>query len=303
MSLDSLVQVDGATQVVGVIGYPVKHSLSPPMHNAAFRALELNWVYVAFEVEPDNISQAMAGLRGLAIRGLNVTIPHKAAVVDYLDEISPISQMLGVVNTIDNAEGYLSGDSTDGPGFMRALEEAGEGMADNRIVLIGAGGAARAVALAIAQQTPAELVIANRTAQRAAELAELIRQAAQFEAVEALALNSPEVAAAVSSAHIVIDSTPVGMHPHVDVEPVICPDWLRPDQLVCDLTYNPRQTVLLRAAHAVGARTLDGTGMLVHQGAIAFERWTGQEAPVEVMRLALLKSLDPVAGARPVNEW
>ena len=292
MSRDSAVEVDGATQVVGVIGWPVKHSLSPPMHNAAFRALGLNWVYVAFEVHPDAIAEAMAGLRGLAIRGLNVTIPHKAAAVSHLDEISAVSETLGVVNTIDNVDGYLSGDSTDGPGFMRALAEAGEGVTENRVVLIGAGGSARAVALAVAEDAPAELVIVNRTPQRAIELAKLLKQASGLEGVRAVALDSPEVAEVVTGAHVIIDSTPVGMYPHADVAPVISPQWLRPCQLVCDLTYNPRDTVLLKAAREAGARVLDGTGMLVHQGAIAFEQWTSQEAPVEVMRLALLEALD-----------
>ncbi len=291
MSRDSTVEVDGATQVVGVIGWPVKHSLSPPMHNAAFRTLGLNWVYVPFEVHPDAISQAIAGLRGLGMRGLNVTIPHKAAVVPHLDEISPLSRTLGVVNTIDNVAGHLSGDSTDGPGFMRALAEAGEDIAENRVVLIGAGGSARAVALAAAEERPAELVIVNRTLARAVALAELVKQGARLEPVHAIALDSSEVAEVVSSAHVIIDATPVGMYPQTNVAPVISPEWLRPSQLVCDLTYNPRETVLLKAARAAGARVLDGTGMLVHQGAIAFERWTGQPAPVEVMRLALLEAL------------
>ncbi len=292
MSIDSSVEIDGASQVVGVIGWPVQHSLSPPMHNAAFRALGLNWVYVAFEVHPDNIGAAIEGMSALGIRGLNVTIPHKAAVVSHLDEISATSRQLGVVNTISNAAGHLHGDSTDGAGFIRALAEAGEGVTDNCVVLIGAGGSARAVALAAAQEQPEELVIVNRTPQRAVELAELVGATGGLEAVRAIALDSPEVARVVSSADVIIDATSVGMYPHTDVAPVISAEWLRPCQLVCDLTYNPRDTVLLQAAREIGARTLDGTGMLVHQGAIAFEQWTGEEAPVEVMRLALLQALE-----------
>ncbi len=297
MSIDSSVEVDGATQVVGVIGWPVQHSLSPPMHNAAFRALGLNWVYVAFAVPPDNVGTAIAGMRALGLRGLNVTIPHKAAVVSHLDDISPTSRQLGVVNTIVNSDGHLRGDSTDGAGFIRALAEAGESVTDNRVVLIGAGGSARAVALAAAQEQPEELVIVDRTPQRAVELAELVRAAGGPAAVRAIALDSTEVARIVSSADVIIDSTPVGMYPHADVAPVVSAEWLRPGQLVCDLTYNPRDTVLLKAAREAGARVLDGTGMLVHQGAIAFEQWTGEEAPVEVMRLALLAALDEPAGA------
>jgi len=292
MSIDSSAQINGATQVVGVIGWPIQHSLSPPMHNAAFRALGLNWVYVAFAVHPDNVGAAITGMRALGLRGLNVTIPHKAAVVSHLDEISPTSRQLGVVNTIVNADGHLRGDSTDGAGFIRALEEAGEGITDNRLLLIGAGGSARALAMAAAQEQPEELIILNRTPQRAVELAELVRAAAGLEAVRSIALDSPEVARAVSSADVIIDATPVGMYPHAEVAPIVSPEWLRPGQLVCDLTYNPRDTVLLQAAREAGTRTLDGTGMLVHQGAIAFEQWTGEEAPIEVMRLALLEALD-----------
>ncbi len=292
MSVDSSVEVDGASQVVGVIGWPIQHSLSPPMHNAAFRALGLNWVYVAFAVPPDNVGTAIEGMRALDIRGLNVTIPHKAAVVSHLDEISATSRQLGVVNTIVNADGHLRGDSTDGAGFIRALAEAGEGVTDNCVVLIGAGGSGRAVALAAAQEQPEELVIVDRTPQRAVELAKLVRAAGGLEAVRAIAPDSPEVARVVSSADVIIDATPVGMYPHTDVAPVISPEWLRPCQLVCDLTYNPRDTVLLQAAREAGARILDGTGMLVHQGAIAFEQWTGQQAPIEVMRLALLEALE-----------
>jgi len=297
MSIDSSVEVDGASQVVGVIGWPIQHSLSPPMHNAAFRALGLNWVYVAFAVHPDNVGAAIEGMRALGLRGLNVTIPHKTAVVNHLDNISAVSQSLGVVNTIVNADGHLRGDSTDGAGFIRALEEAGEGVTDNRVVLIGAGGSARAVALAAAQEQPEELIIVNRTPQRAVQIAELVRAAGGLEAARAIALDSPEVASVVSSAHVIIDATPVGMYPHADVAPVLPPEWLRPCQLVCDLTYNPRETILLKAAREAGARTLGGTGMLVHQGSIAFEQWTGQEAPIEVMRLALLEALDKHAGA------
>ena len=295
MSIDSSVEVDGASQVVGVIGWPIQHSLSPPMHNAAFRALGLNWVYVAFEVHPDNVGAAIEGIRALGIRGLNVTIPHKATVVSHLDEISPTSRQLGVVNAIVNADGHLRGDSTDGAGFIRALAEAGEGTSDNCVALIGAGGSGRAVALAAAQEQPEELVIVDQTPQRAVELAKLVRAAGGLEAVRAIAPDSPEVARVVSSADVIIDATPVGMYPHTDVAPVISPEWLRPCQLVCDLTYNPRDTVLLQAAREAGARILDGTGMLVHQGAIAFEQWTGEEAPVEVMRLALLESLERTA--------
>ena len=262
------------------------------MHNAAFKYLGLNWAYVAFPVPPHLVAEAMGGLRGLQIKGLNVTIPHKAAVVEYLDEVSEIAQILVAVNTITNVEGHLTGYNTDGPGFLRSLEEAGEPIAGKQVTVIGAGGSARAVALAIARTDAGQLTILNRTAERAIHLAELIKQHSHLSAVAALGLDAPGAADAVKSADIVVDCTPVGMHPHEDVPPVVPSEWLRRDHLVCDLTYNPRQTVLLQAARGVSARTLDGTGMLVHQGAIAFERWTGQDAPVPIMRQALLEALD-----------
>ena len=292
MSLDTAVVINGQTQIVGVIGWPVGHSLSPPMHNAAFKHLGLNWAYVAFAVPPDLIPQAIQGLRGLQIRGLNVTIPHKAVVVEHLDEVSETAQILNAVNTITNVEGHLSGSNTDGSGFLRSLAEAGEEIAGTRVTIIGAGGSARAVSLAIARAGVKQLTILNRTPERARQLVALLTQHSPLPTVAALGLDAPEAAETIRSAEVLVDCTPVGMYPYQDVPPVVPAEWLQPRQLVADLTYNPRMTVLLKAAQEAGARTLDGTGMLVHQGAIAFERWTGQPAPVEVMRQALLEGLE-----------
>ena len=289
MKLDTAVDINGETQIVGVIGWPVGHSLSPAMHNAAFKHLGLNWAYVAFEMPPDRLKQAIGGLRGLQMRGLNVTIPHKAGVVEYLDEVSETAQILHAVNTITNGAGHQTGDNTDGPGFLRSLAEQDEEVAGKKVVLIGAGGAARAGGLALAQADVAELTILNRTVPRARQLATMVTQHSSLSSVLASGLDTPEV---VRGADIVVDCTPVGMHPHEDVPPVVPADWLKRHQLVCDLTYNPRETVLLAAARRGGARPLDGTGMLVHQGAIAFELWTGQDAPVAIMRQALLEGLD-----------
>jgi len=291
VSLDTRVPINGQTQIVGVIGWPVGHSLSPPMHNAAFKYLGLNWAYVAFAVPPDMMAQAIQGMRGLQIRGLNVTIPHKGAIVEYLDEVSETAQILDTVNAITNVDGHLTGYNTDGQGFLRSLEEADEEIPDKQVTIIGAGGAARAVALALAGADAARLTIINRTAERAMRLAGLIKQYSVLPTVTALGLDAAEAGEAVSTADVVVDCTAVGMYPHADVPPVVPAKWLRRQQLVCDLTYNPRETVLLQAARQVGARTVDGTGMLVHQGAIAFERWTGQEAPVSIMRQALLEAL------------
>ncbi|MCX7600154.1 MAG: shikimate dehydrogenase [Armatimonadetes bacterium] len=284
------VHIKGTTTVVGVIGWPVAHSLSPPMHNAAFAYLGLDWIYVPFPVAPEKVRQAMDGVRGLSIAGINVTIPHKAAVVPYLDEIDQTVADLGVANTIHNAGGILKGYNTDGPGLLRSLQEAGCQVEGQQVALIGAGGAARAVATAVARAGAARLTILNRTVAKAEELAAVVERLTGLRPVP-LPLSGREAREAVEAAEVVVDSTSVGMHPHCDVPPVIPAEWLHPGQVVCDLTYNPRETVLLKAAKARSATTVDGTGMLVHQGAIAFEIWTGQPAPVEVMRKALLDAL------------
>jgi len=284
-------RIDGETRVAGVIGWPVRHSLSPPMHNAAFAALGLNWVYVPFAVAPERVGETVAAVRALDLAGLNVTIPHKPAVLPHLDEVGPEAQALGVANTIINDAGRLIGRNTDGEGFLRSLREIGGDVAGAPVALIGAGGSARSVALAVCQGGAARLTIVNRTVAKAEALAAMIQGLVPQCEITATPLAGPEAAAAVSGAAVVIDSTAVGMYPHPDVDPVVPAAWLHEGQIVADLTYNPRQTTLLRAAAGRGARTLDGTGMLVHQGALALEYWTGQAAPVEVMRAALLNRL------------
>jgi shikimate dehydrogenase len=283
-------KLDGTTQVVGVIGWPVEHSLSPPMHNAALEHLGLNWVYVPFPVAPDRVGLALAGLRGLSLRGLNVTIPHKSAVIPYLDEISREGQLLGAVNTITNYEGRLLGENTDVAGFRRAVAEAGWSLEGRRVAVLGAGGSARAVVLAALQGGAREVTVLNRTLARAEEIVAHLAAAAGTSHLTARALDE-QAQTMVREAEVVVDCTSVGMYPRHEVAPVVPGAWLRPGQLVCDLTYNPRRTVLLEAASAAGAETLEGTGMLVHQGALALESWTGQPAPVEVMRAALLEAL------------
>lgn len=282
---------DGTTRVVGVIGWPVRHSLSPPMQNAALAAMGRNWVYVPFAVAPEHIGDCMAAVRALDLVGLNVTIPHKAAVLAYMDDLGEEARALGVVNTIVNREGWLTGHSTDGEGFLRSLREIGEDVAGRDVCLIGAGGSARAVALAVCRAGARSLTVVNRTAGKAEALAEHLQPLAANTTLKAVGLTTPEAEAAVRGAMVVIDSTAVGMYPHHETAPVVPEKWLHAGQVVCDLTYNPRDTVLLQAARRQNAGTLDGTGMLIHQGALALELWTGEKAPVEVMRAALLAAL------------
>lgn len=284
--------LDGQTKVVGVIGWPVEHSLSPPMHNAAFAHLGLNWVYVPFPVAPEGVGKAIAGLRGLGLVGLNVTIPHKSAVLPYLDEISEEARLLGAANTLIHREGHLRGENTDVDGFLRSVREIDWSLSGRRVVVIGAGGSARAICLATLKQEASGLTIVNRTLSRAEELVHMLALVKGDIPVTARALDDPAAQAAIAEAEIVVDCTSVGMYPHHQVPSVVPGEWLRSGQLVCDLTYNPAETVLLQAAAEAGAETLDGTGMLVHQGALALELWTGQAAPVAVMRQALLEALE-----------
>ena len=261
------------------------------MHNAALAELGLNWVYLAFAVSPENVGQAVGAVRGLSLRGLNVTIPHKQAVTEYLDEIDETATALEAVNTIAREGERLVGYNTDGPGFLRSLAEKGYTVEGKRVAVIGAGGASRSVAYAVARGGASALRLLNRTAQRAEQVAALAAEKGDMSDVEAGGLTDAWAQAAVQEADVVVDCTSVGMYPNVDEGPVVDGGWLREGQVVVDLTYNPLRTTMLRAAAAQGAQTVDGTGMLVHQGAIALEHWTGQEAPVETMRQALLAEL------------
>lgn len=276
--------VTGRTRVAGVIGDPVRHSLSPVLHNAAFAALRLDWVYVAFPVAAGRAGAALDAMRTLDLAGLSVTMPHKTDVAAACDDLTPDAAALRSVNTVvPMGGGRLLGDSTDGDGFVRSMREAGHDPGGRRVLILGAGGAARAVALAMGREGSAVTVAARRP-EAAAEAAAL---APGGEAVgwDSLALLAP-------AAEVLVNATPVGMTS--DGLPVD-PAALHPAQLVADLVYHPRETPLLEAASAAGAATLDGLGMLVHQAALALERWTGEKAPVGVMRAAAEAAL---TGAR-----
>ncbi len=283
--------VDTHTQTVGVIGWPVEHSLSPAMHNAALAAMELNWVYLAFPVAPERVSEAVGAVRGLQLIGLNVTIPHKQAVAELMDELDDAAEALGVVNTVVRREDRLVGYNTDGPGFLQSVEEMGHSVEGKRVAVIGAGGASRSIAYACARAGASQMTVLNRTAARAEAVASLAADKGGASDVGTAGLQGAAAEEAVSGADLVVDCTSVGMYPNVEEGPVVPGEWLRAGQVVVDVTYNPRETTLLRAARACGADVVDGTGMLVHQGAIALGHWCGRQAPAEVMREALLSAL------------
>ena len=271
------------TRLAAVIGSPVRHSLSPAMHNAAFGELGLDWVYVACEVAPGSVAAAFAGARALGLGGLSVTIPHKAAALAEVDELTPTARAVGAVNTVvPGGGGRLLGENTDGPGFLASLADEGFHPAGRHCAVIGAGGAARAVVHALAGAGAAEVVVVNRSTDRAEEAAGLAGAAGRV-----------GVAADVKQADLVVNATPVGLAGGDLTQLPVSPDLLGDGQLVVDLVPNPAVTSLMRAARERGARVAGGVGMLVHQGALAFELWTGQPAPLGVMRAAAVRALTP----------
>ena len=282
--------ISGKTRLCGVIGDPVEHSMSPVMHNAAFREIGIDYLYVPFRVKKEELGKAIEGMRALNIKGLSVTIPHKVAVLQFLDELDPLAEQIGAVNTIVNDDGVLTGYNTDATGFLQALLEGGIEPEGKNIVILGAGGASRAISFILADRG-AHLVILNRLLELdwAKELAGRILQAFSKE-VEAPELNRENLIEALSKADILVNATSVGMRPNIDETPVDS-DLLKPSLIVFDIVYNPIKTRLLREAEAAGAGTINGVDMLVWQGALAFEKWTGQKAPVELMREETIRLL------------
>ena len=265
--------IGGATRVAAVIVSPVAHSLSPAIHNAAYESLGIDWAYVAFEVAPGRAADALTAMRALALAGLSVTMPHKHDVAADVDEIAPAARALGAVNCVERtADGRLVGHNTDGDGFVDALVAGPGSPAGQRCVVLGAGGAARAVIDALARHGAAEIVVVNRSADRAAEAAALAGVVGR--------VGTPTD---VREANLVVNATSVGMD---STELPLDPALLRAGQVVADLVYHPLDTALLVVARAAGATPVDGLGMLVHQAARQIEIWTGLDAPADVMRAA-----------------
>jgi shikimate dehydrogenase len=289
--------ITGKTSLVGLIGWPVTHSLSPRMHNAAFAKLGLDWVYVPLPVRPDDVEQALKGLAALNFVGANVTVPHKQAVIRYMDELSAAARITGAVNTVQLKDGKFLGFNTDAIGFLNALQEAGCNPKGRRVAVLGAGGAARAVVFALARAGADSIIVLNRTAERGAFLVDDLAAAFPGSSLRFEALTSESLAVLNDNVDLVINSTSVGMYPYVETCPWPADVPMSAQVTFCDLVYNPLETVFLARASAAGAATIDGLGMLVHQGAAAFEKWTGQTAPVEVMRQACLSKLKEGAEA------
>lgn len=292
--------ITGTTAVVGVLGYPVKHSLSPLMHNAAFVAMGLDWVYVPFSVSPASLADAVRGAAALGIRGLNVTIPHKNAVIPFLDQLTPEATAVASVNTIALTAHGLIGHSTDGVGFLRALTVRGFAVPGTHAVILGAGGASRAVVGALAAQGAARITVIARHPERAAALHALAEQLAPG-MIDFRAIPWDDAARhAIADAQLVVNATPIGMAPQAKERMPIPAEWLSAATWVYDLVYTPAPTAWLHAAAERGCQTIDGLDMLVYQGAEALTFWTQQPAPIAVMRAALAAYLQQ-AQARAVG--
>ncbi|HEV3400421.1 MAG TPA: shikimate dehydrogenase [Acidimicrobiales bacterium] len=273
------------TQLAAVVGDPVRHSVSPAMHNAAFRALGLDWVFVAFEVPAGEALTALAGARALGLQGLSVTMPHKADVAAGVDRLTPAAQAVGAVNTVvRRPRGVLEGDNTDGTGLVDALRsDEGFDPGGRRCLVVGAGGAARAVIRALAETGATEVVVVNRSPDRAEAAAALAGPVGR--------VGSPGDAA---GADLVVNATPVGMGlsgPPGEEELPLDPSDLGPGQMVVDLIYHPPLTRFVELARARGATAVNGLGMLVHQAARAFRLWTGEDPPLPVLSAAAVAAL------------
>ena len=279
-------KVADSTKIVGIFGYPIEHTASPCMHNAAFEALNLNWEYVPFEVKPEQLESAVKLIVSCDIQGVNITIPHKKGVIAFLDKLSTEAEFAGAVNTIVRKGKKLIGYNTDGEGFIKALEENKISPKGKNILIIGAGGAACGISRELILKGARKLRIANRTFKKAEDLRKRLVAQRPSAKIEVLPLEADSLRTALKDTHILINTTSVGMNEGDFL--LIKQSWLGSSiEAVVDLIYNPIETKLLKIAKKKGIKTMNGLSMLLHQGALSFELWTGKKAPIEVMRKAL----------------
>jgi shikimate dehydrogenase len=274
-------------ELVGVFGHPVAENPTIIMQEAAFEATGLNWRYLTIEVLPEDLEDAIKGLRAMNMRGINLTIPHKVEVLKYLDEIAPDAALIGAVNTVRRQGKKLIGENTDGKGFLRSLkEDAKIDPTDKQAVILGAGGAARAISVELALAGTKQITIVNRTIARGRELVNLLNEKTDAKATFVEWNNRFEIP---FETDILVNATSIGLFPDIETKPDIMYSDIGSEMIVCDVIPNPPLTVFLKEAESRGAKTLDGLGMLVYQGAIGFTMWTGLEAPVDAMYQALKK--------------
>jgi shikimate dehydrogenase len=287
-------KISGITKVLGIFGDPVAQTLSPAMHNAAFEALGLSFVYVPFRVRPEELEAAVGAIRALEMPGVNITIPHKEKIIDLLDEIDADAGILGAVNTVLNRDGKLIGYNTDGEGFLKSLtEETGFNPEGKTIIILGAGGAGRGILASFLKKSPGRVVIANRTVEKAEGLVTEFREKFKGAPIEAVGLEKASLDPVLGRADLLVNATSIGMVGQGGQTPLpISIDKLPGSAVVSDIVYRPLTTELIKGAEELGLTVLRGLGMLVHQGALSLELWTGKKAPVDTMRQAALKELE-----------
>ncbi len=277
-------QITGHTVLTGIIGTPVTHSISPSMHNESFRVLGLDYVYVAFDIQPEKLKTAVDGLTCMNVRGYNVTMPHKKSICEYMDSLSTASKLCQSVNTVVIDNGILTGHTTDGIGYMRSVQDAGHNIIGKKMTLLGAGGASSSVLVQAALDGVAEIDVFNRPGKNYDNAQKLIDNLNRETNCKVSLYNLEDektLTNSIGESAILTNGTSVGMNPNPDGCLIHNLDVFRNDLIVSDLIYNPRETTLLRLAREHGAKTFNGMYMLLHQGAAAFEIWTGQQMPVE----------------------
>jgi shikimate dehydrogenase len=280
------INITTKTGLYGVLGHPVGHSLSPLMQNAAMAQMGLDAVYLAFDVPPEELEAALRGLAAIGAGGVNLTIPLKERALGLLDWLAPEAERIGAVNTVRFVEGRTEGYNTDAPGFLASLRGWGMEPAGKRCVVLGAGGSARAVTVALLG-AGARVTLANRTDERARELARILMRGEGDPSVSVVPLEEKALEEALADSVLLVNTTSVGMSPHADAPPLVPRTALHPRLFVYDLIYNPAETRLLAAARHCGAQTCNGVGMLAYQGAMALEIWTGRPAPAATMEQVL----------------
>ena len=280
--MHSSIEINHNTKIVGVIGHPIKHSLSPMMHNYAFNKESLDFVYLPFDIASINLQDALKGMVVLGIAGFNLTIPHKERIVEYLDELSDSAKIVNAVNTVVNENGKLHGYNTDVNGIIKTLENYKDDIAGKTVSVIGAGGAARAVIYALINNFNVKKInIINRTGEKAESLKDYFSSKMLFEKIKTYELVPPDVTEVLAKSKLIVNASSIGMLPEEDDSPTTIPESFNKKQIVFDLVYNPRKTKLLALAESQGATILNGLKMFVEQGAKAFELWTNEKMEIE----------------------
>jgi len=279
--------ISGYTQLIGIIANPIRHSISPKMHNAAFEKLGLDYAYLAFEIDSSQLKDTVYGLKAMGARGFNVSMPYKTAIIDYLDELSPAAKLCQAVNTVVNENGKLIGHMTDGSGLIQSLKDAGYDIKGKKVTVVGCGGAGKAIQIQAALDGVAELAIFNRSRDKGLEIVNLINEQTNCQATFYELSDEEVLKEQLLDSYLLINATNIGMADLEGESFIKNLSTLHEQLIVCDIIYNPRKTKLLKQAEEVGCEIINGVGMIIYQGAEAFKLWTGEEMPIDYVKEVL----------------